>query len=638
MKRLFSLIMVLAMVLCLVPAQASAAEMSSEILIKPQYEDALDFSEGYAAVKKDGKWGYIDETGKVVVDFQFDWAGYFCEGVAVVATLETIDEMEFYIFRLIDGKGMNNVLMDSQNIWVPFDDALFGGTPKCFSKYDGIEEDMGEWTETYTCNGGVVMVDGSCYTPDGKEILLKESEESKLFVPTWYEYPQPFDYFSATGPAVDGVIPMKAAYIGQMADYNQAFLMDTKGNIIRTFEPANYATGEGIHTVMAPDQGLVLAGILYEEVEEYSGFWYIRYGVMDANNNWVIQPEYSNYRYFLNGHFFSEDALVLGTAAGDWGARDPKGNVVTQFNYSWLNMFSYGFAAAQKEDGSSVFVDKTGKEYQIGGIDGGIAKVQICSSFSDLGIAAVYDAEKDVAYCISINPIDGVFPAVANSDKISPEVYFPDYVPGEIPGLTLPPSEIVVIEENGLYGFMKLDVDVVINPFEDVQLGKFYFEPVLWAVENEITNGISATKFAPDNNCNRAQVVTFLHRSQGKPVPGSVQSAFSDVQIGKFYTDAVAWAVEKGVTNGMGDGTFGVDRTCTRGQVVTFLWRAAGSPAPKSTEHPFTDLNPQAFYYNAVLWAVENGITNGTTATTFGPEGTCTRGQIVTFLYRYVNQ
>ena len=231
-----------------------------------------------------------------------------------------------------------------------------------------------------------------------------------------------------------------------------------------------------------------------------------------------------------------------------------------------------------------------------------------------------------------------MFPAVANSDKISPEVYFPDYVPGEIPGLTLPPSEIVVIEENGLYGYMKLDVDVVINPFEDVQVGKFYFEPVLWAVENEITNGISATKFAPDNNCNRAQVVTFLHRSQGKPVPGSVQSAFSDVQIGKFYTDAVAWAVEKGVTNGMGDGTFGVDRTCTRGQVVTFLWRAAGSPAPKSTEHPFTDLNPQAFYYNAVLWAVENGITNGTTATTFGPEGTCTRGQIVTFLYRYVNQ
>ena len=174
--------------------------------------------------------------------------------------------------------------------------------------------------------------------------------------------------------------------------------------------------------------------------------------------------------------------------------------------------------------------------------------------------------------------------------------------------------------------------------FTDLAPGAFYLEPVAWAVETGVTNGMTPTTFAPGEHCSRAQVVTFLWRAAGKPVTTARSSAFSDVKEGKFYTDAVKWAVDSGVTNGMGDGTFGVDRVCSRAQVVTFLWRAAGKPTPKSAQCDFTDVKAGSFYYDAVLWAVEEGITNGMGDGTFGVDGECTRGQIVTFLWRYVHR
>ena len=181
----------------------------------------------------------------------------------------------------------------------------------------------------------------------------------------------------------------------------------------------------------------------------------------------------------------------------------------------------------------------------------------------------------------------------------------------------------------------KKEVEIQIPAvFSDTKADSFYSDAVDYCYDNGIVNGLSATSFGPSNPCKRSEVVTFLHRAEGKPA-ASADTGFTDVQVGKFYTDAVAWAVENNITNGMGDGTFGVSKECTRAQVVTFLWRAAGCPEPTSTEHPFTDLNPEGFYYDAVLWAVENGITSGMSATTFVPGGTCTRAQIVTFLYRF---
>ena len=172
------------------------------------------------------------------------------------------------------------------------------------------------------------------------------------------------------------------------------------------------------------------------------------------------------------------------------------------------------------------------------------------------------------------------------------------------------------------------------NPFTDVRNGQYYYDAVLWAVENGVTTGTSATTFSPGEGCTRAQVVTFLWRAAGQPAPASSANPFNDVKKGAYYYNAVLWAVEKGITNGTSDTTFSPDDTCTRAQIVTFLWRYEGQPTPASTNNPFADVKPSAYFGNAVLWAVEKGITNGTSATTFAPEDTCTRAQVVTFLYR----
>jgi len=174
--------------------------------------------------------------------------------------------------------------------------------------------------------------------------------------------------------------------------------------------------------------------------------------------------------------------------------------------------------------------------------------------------------------------------------------------------------------------------------FEDVMdPNKFYYDAVYWAfnAEPQITKGIDDTHFGPDKDCTRGQVVTFLWRAAGCPAPVvTTSSKFTDVKPGAFYELAVAWAVEKGITKGETDTTFAPDATCTRGQIVTFLWRFKGEPAPASTTTPFTDVNPNGYYMKAVDWAVEAEITKGLTETTFGPDATCSRGQVVTFLYR----
>ena len=173
----------------------------------------------------------------------------------------------------------------------------------------------------------------------------------------------------------------------------------------------------------------------------------------------------------------------------------------------------------------------------------------------------------------------------------------------------------------------------VTNPFVDVKPGTFYYNAVLWAVNNGITRGTTATTFSPDEPCTRAQTVTFLWRAAGCPAPSGSQTPFTDVVPGSFYEKAVQWAVETGITKGTSATTFSPDMTCNRAQIVTFLWRYQGKPAAGST-NPFTDVAANAYYTNAVLWAVENDITRGTTATTFSPDEPCTRAQNVTFLYR----
>ena len=175
---------------------------------------------------------------------------------------------------------------------------------------------------------------------------------------------------------------------------------------------------------------------------------------------------------------------------------------------------------------------------------------------------------------------------------------------------------------------------VTVAGFKDVLESDYFSNSVIWAVNHGITNGTSTTKFSPNADCTRAQMVTFLWRANGSPAPTAAENPFADVVDGKYYAKAVLWAVERGVTEGVSASKFGPDRVCTRAQAVTFLWRLNGSPVSTVTENPFLDVKAGMFYSDAVLWAIQQGVTTGKSASKFAPDGVCTRAQIVTFLYR----
>ena len=205
-------------------------------------------------------------------------------------------------------------------------------------------------------------------------------------------------------------------------------------------------------------------------------------------------------------------------------------------------------------------------------------------------------------------------------------------------------KEIKLTEKNGKYTFTmpasKVTVEAMFkaagnNPFIDVPAGSYYEDAVIWAVDKGITTGTSATTFNPNGICTRAQAVTFLWRAAGSPAAKSAVMPFTDVKAGSYYYDAVLWAVEQGITKGTSDTMFSPDATCTRAQIVTFLWRANGSPAV-SGNSAFTDVAADAYYAAAVTWAEKNGVTGGIGGGLFGSNNNCTRAQIVTFIYRSV--
>jgi len=173
------------------------------------------------------------------------------------------------------------------------------------------------------------------------------------------------------------------------------------------------------------------------------------------------------------------------------------------------------------------------------------------------------------------------------------------------------------------------------NPFKDVDEKDYFYNAVMWAVANGVTSGTSADTFSPDATCTRAQTVTFLWNAAGKPEPKSTTCPFTDVAPTAYYYKAVLWAVEEGITSGTSATTFGPEQIVTRGQNVTFLWKFADKPAVED-DSKFADVSEANYYHDAVVWAAEEGITSGTSATTFGPENPCTRAQIVTFLYRHM--
>lgn len=174
----------------------------------------------------------------------------------------------------------------------------------------------------------------------------------------------------------------------------------------------------------------------------------------------------------------------------------------------------------------------------------------------------------------------------------------------------------------------------LVGQFTDVLTTDYYAEPVQWAVENGITSGTSITTFSPNQVCTRAQAMTFLWKAAGMPEPVNTSNPFQDVQQDTYYYKAVLWAVENDITSGTGAATFSPNQSCTRGQIMMFLYKAAGAPSVSGSSG-FWDVETDTYFFYPVLWAVQNDITSGTSATTFSPNQSCTRAQIVTFLYRH---
>ena len=201
-------------------------------------------------------------------------------------------------------------------------------------------------------------------------------------------------------------------------------------------------------------------------------------------------------------------------------------------------------------------------------------------------------------------------------------------------GVTITDNKFTMpAEDVEVQAVFEKDAPISKHPFLDVPAGAYYEDAVVWAVGKGITSGTNATTFDPNGTCTRAQAVTFLWRAAGSPTPKTKLMPFPDVPVGSYYWNAVLWAIEQGITEGTSYLTFSPNDSCTRAQIVTFLWRAKGNPAVTGNA-PFTDVPPDAYYAAAVTWAEKNGITGGIGNGLFGSNNTCTRAQIVTFLYR----
>ncbi len=243
--------------------------------------------------------------------------------------------------------------------------------------------------------------------------------------------------------------------------------------------------------------------------------------------------------------------------------------------------------------------------------------VKVSSTRADKGDTVTITVTSDSGY---------VLDTLTVTDKNGDKVALTDRNDGTYT-FTMPGSKVTVQA-----AFVKSEAQTTLS-FTDVPADAYYYDAVRWAVENGVTTGTSATTFAPDGVCTRAQVVTFLWRANGSPAPTAAVSPFADVSVGSYYYDTVLWAVEQGITSGTSTTAFSPEASCTRAQVATFLWRTESSPAV-SGGASFADVADNTYYTNAVIWAANSGVTSGTSATTFSPDAVCTRAQIVTFLYR----
>ena len=374
--------------------------------------------------------------------------------------------------------------------------------------------------------------------------------------------------------------------------YYSGDYLDMTGAWVRIWTPNGYLDSYDGEYLGYTDQPLVSIG-----------YHVIDLTYMDGETSFIVtvlenpNAEYHTVTYYLDGDLYEEMKVRHGECAEDLLVPEVEGKSFT----GWLTEEGeyYDFSAPVTEDLEL---------YAIYGY-----AVVLCFGDSPIGAQVVEEGQ------CAVEP-----EPPAQEGKIFLGWFTAD---GELYDFSTP-----VTREIWLYARWQDVPD-----FTDVPDDSFCAEPVRWALENGITTGKTATTFDPNGACLRAHVVTFLWRTAGEPEPNGSRNPFTDAKTTDFFYKPILWAVENDITNGTSPTTFGSADLCNRAAVVTFLWRAAGCPDPDDTTNPFEDVKTTDFFYKAVLWAVENGITNGLDATHFGPGAGCSRAQVVTFLYRAYN-
>lgn len=499
------------------------------------------------------------------------------------------------------------------------------------------------YSRFYYSDGIVSLTADSSYSTVGDWLYRWDEEwNEKATYPAIYEYPvfynldgsevlslpshnEPFEIEAAAlreldtsgyntsfsaGPMQGG---LSAVVKKEYHDWNNqysVYIIDKTGKTVfdlpEEFEPTNDADAPSGYTYYAKKTvGTFGEGLIayYEHSWDAVGNAITKVlGYMDSTGKTVI--DLSDRGYTNAGPFF--DGLAWVNKSDGIGFINKNGEEVIPGNYSSVWSFADGFAAVRDDRGMWGSIDKNGNT---------VVPFEYSRSFGsgDDGIMTVAKS-------------DDKFGLVDRNNNVILPLEYDDIS-------TFTEGVAYAVKDGYVYVITKQASKPTVGGFNDVFEGDYYADPVVWAVENNITSGVGNGKFAPNSNCTREQIVTFLWRANGSPEPKTTVNPFTDVGQSSYAYKAILWAVENNITSGTGDGKFSPGASCTRDQTVTFLWRSEGSPTAASGSS-FTDVKNGDYFADAVAWAVANNITSGVGNNRFNPRGTCTRGQIVTFLYR----
>ena len=632
MKRRLLPLLLAALLLLAIPAPTAGASynggVAAETAIEAQFDGAAPFSGGLAAVKRGGKWGYIDERGGTVVPFEYDYAGPFSDGCALAGKIERFpdpyaapgaaaeDMLVFYLLR-DTGAAARLTYRDAAGHVYPVFERAAGFVPGDYA--------------ACRFNDGAIVVRGRVFSAQGVEIrpradTLRALADTASGLNFWW-LTSSVQWISLSPLCVDGQVMMEL-YGDIPGTPGLYFQMDLEGALTRDYAALSSdnalfgSDAARVNVLYPPVDGLLCAG---RPDTAPDGSVRELYGMLDTAGRWVIEPRYTDFRCLSRGVFFSNDLWVVRNAQGRFGAVNRAGSTVIPFDYDALTVFADGFAGAEK-DGAFFYLGVNNVRYDVSLPGGAVGKVT--GGHMTGGVALAADSAGNVWFVQAV-PTGGVLPAVSGRGLAAPEVYFSG---GAVSGV----SPLMAVKNgDGKYGYVRLTFDLPTPPpFHDIKAGEFYYDAVLWALEQGLVETGSGF-FAPSVPSTRAQVVEYLWKAAGSPAPSAGVIPFTDVPAGVPYREAVIWAYEKGITRGNGSADlFSPEEPVTRGQLVTFLHRVSGLPAA-GTLNPFLDVPAGQFYTDAILWASEKGITRGTTPTTFSPYSNVTNGELVTFLHRW---